>query len=97
VEEKAGAGVECSGSAAPFIGAREGERDGEDGELRRASMMAGMEQTATRRLGQAEDEGTARAQWRGCRGGWRALMARRRGEGCSAAIAPVRDGRGRRS
>jgi hypothetical protein len=69
VEEEAGAGVECSGSAVPFIGAREGERDGGDGELRRASMMAGMEQTATRRLGQAEDEGTARAQWRGCRGG----------------------------
>jgi hypothetical protein len=77
----AGAGVEGSGSAAPFIGAREGERDGGDDELRRASMMAGMEQTATRRLGQAEDEGTARAKWRGCRGGWRALMARRRGEG----------------
>jgi hypothetical protein len=38
VEEEAGAGVECSGSAVPFIGAREG--DGEDGELRRASMMA---------------------------------------------------------
>jgi hypothetical protein len=69
VEEEAGAVVECSGSAVPFIGAREGERDGEDGELRRASMMAGMEQTATRRLGQAEDEGTARAQWQGCRGG----------------------------
>jgi hypothetical protein len=32
-----------------------------------------------------------------CRGAWRALMARRRGEGRSAAIAPVRDGRGRRS
>ncbi len=55
--------------AAPFIGVRERERDGGDGELRRASMMAGMEQMATRRLGQAEDEGTARAQWQGCRGG----------------------------
>jgi hypothetical protein len=42
-------------------------------------------------------ERSAQAQWRGCRGGWRALMARRRGEGRSAAIAPVRDGRGRRS
>ena len=63
------AGVEGSGSAIPFIGAQEGERDGGDGELRRASMMAGMEQTAMRRLGQAEDEGMARAQWRGCRGG----------------------------
>jgi hypothetical protein len=34
VEEEGGAGVECSGSAVPFIGAREGERDGGDGELR---------------------------------------------------------------
>jgi hypothetical protein len=64
----AGAGVEGSGLAVPFIGAREGERDGGDGELRRASMMAGMEQTVMRRLGQAEDEGTARAQGRDGRG-----------------------------
>jgi hypothetical protein len=42
-------------------------------------------------------ERSAQAQWRGCRGGGRALMARRRGEGRSAAIAPARDGRGRRS
>jgi hypothetical protein len=33
----AGAGVEGSGSAVPFIGAREGERDGGDGELRHDS------------------------------------------------------------
>jgi hypothetical protein len=45
------------------------------------AMMAGMVLTPMRWLGQAGGEGSAQAQWRGCRGGWRALMARRRGEG----------------
>jgi hypothetical protein len=45
------------------------------------AMMAGMVLTSMRWLGQAGGEGSAQAQWRGCRGGWRALMARRRGEG----------------
>jgi hypothetical protein len=48
------------------------------------AVRAGMALTPMRWLGQAGGgggEGSAQAQWRGCRGGWRALMARRRGEG----------------
>jgi hypothetical protein len=61
-------------------------RSGEEGMEETAStgelaMMAGMVLTPMRWLGQAGGEGSAQAQWQGCRGGWRALMARRRGEG----------------
>jgi hypothetical protein len=54
---------------------------GETASTGELTMMAGMVLTPTRWLGQAGGEGSAQAQWRGCRGGWRALVARRRGEG----------------
>jgi hypothetical protein len=54
-------------SGGPFIGAR--EREGREGTASadELAMMAGMEQTAMRWLGQARGEGTARVQWRGGR------------------------------
>ena len=70
------------------------EETASTGEL---AMMEGMALTPMRWLGQAGGEGSAQAQWRGCRRGWRALMARRRGEGGSRVDAPVRDGREGRS
>jgi hypothetical protein len=58
------------------------EETASTGEL---AMMVGMALTPMRWLGQVGGggggEGTAQAQWRGCRGGWQALMARRRGKG----------------
>jgi hypothetical protein len=68
--------------AGPFIGARGREGDGGDGEHRRAPHDGGngANADAMARAGWGA-EGSAQAQWQGCRGGWRALMARRRGEG----------------
>jgi hypothetical protein len=45
------------------------------------AMMAGMALTPMRWLGQAGGEGTAKAQWRGCRGCWASINgeAMRRG------------------
>jgi hypothetical protein len=75
--------------AVPFIGARERERDGGDGERRRARHDGG---------------NGANDDWDGSGtvAGWllrpvQALMARRRGVRRSAANAPVRHGRERRS
>jgi hypothetical protein len=81
--------------AGPFIGARGREGDGGDGEHRRARHDG-------RNGANADCDGSGR---RGVRGWLKhsgrvvakagpALMARRRGEGGSAADAPVRDGRG---
>ena len=54
------------------------------------AMMAGMALTpiGTARAGRG-GERSAQTQWRGCRGGWRALMARRRGEGALTGGARV--------
>jgi hypothetical protein len=54
------------------------EETASTGEL---AMMAGMGLTPMRWLGQAGGEGTAQAQWRGCRGGWASINgeATRRG------------------
>ena len=49
------------------------------GELAMGTGMA-LTPIGTARAGRG-GERSAQAQWRGCRGGWRALMARRRGEG----------------
>jgi hypothetical protein len=69
---------------------------GETASTGELTMMAGMVLTSTRWLGQAwGGEGSTQAQWQGCRPGWRALMARRRGEGALGGDAPVRDGRWR--
>ena len=46
------------------------EETASTGEL---AMMAGMALTPMRWLGQAGGEGTAQAQWRGCRGGWASI------------------------
>jgi hypothetical protein len=55
---------------------------GETASTGELAMGAGMVLTpiGTARAG-GGGERSAQAQWRGCRGGWRALMARRRGEG----------------
>jgi hypothetical protein len=50
-----------------FIGAREGEGREGTASADELAMMARMEQTATRWLGKARGEGTARVQWRGGR------------------------------
>jgi hypothetical protein len=58
----------CGGNGAravPFICAREGEGREGTTSADELAMMAGMEQTATRWLGQARGEGMARVQWRG--------------------------------
>jgi hypothetical protein len=54
-------------SGGPFIGAREGEGREGTASADELAMMAGMEQTAMRWLGQARGEGTAQVQWRGGR------------------------------
>jgi hypothetical protein len=64
-------------------------RSGEGGGWRRRRAPA----SSGRRGG----EGTTRVQWRGCRGGWVSLNGEATGRGGSAADAPVRDGRERRS
>ena len=46
------------------------EETASTGEL---AMMAGMALTPMRWLGQAGVEGTAQAQWWGCRGGWASI------------------------
>jgi hypothetical protein len=51
----------------PFIGAREGEGREGTASADELAMMAVMEQAATRWLGQARGEGTARVLWRGGR------------------------------
>jgi hypothetical protein len=84
--------------AGPFIGARGREGDGGDGEHRRARHGYGNGANADwDGSGRPGVSGRLKHSGGVCRGGWQALMARRRGEGRSAAIAPVRDGRGRRS
>jgi hypothetical protein len=55
------------GSGGPFIGAREGEGREGTTSADELAMMAGMEQTTMRWLGQARGEGTTRVQWRGGR------------------------------
>jgi hypothetical protein len=67
------------------------EETASTGEL---AMMAGMALTPIAMARAGGGEGMARAQWRGCRGGWASINgeATRRGGG-SAADAPVRDGR----
>jgi hypothetical protein len=57
--------VEQGARADPFIGGREGEGREGTASADEPAMMAVMEQTTTRRLGQARGEGTARVQWRG--------------------------------
>jgi hypothetical protein len=60
----------CGGNGArtvPFIGAREGEGREGTASADELAMMAGMAQMATRWLGQARGEGTARVQWQGGR------------------------------
>jgi hypothetical protein len=83
----------CYTWAAPFINAREGERDRGDGERRRACHHGGN--------GANDDwDGSGRRGVRGRLGhsgavvaeAGRALMARRRGVRRSAANAPVRHG-----
>jgi hypothetical protein len=56
---------ETGARAVPFIGAREGEGGEGMASADELAMMVGMEQTATRWLGQARGEGTAQVQWRG--------------------------------
>jgi hypothetical protein len=72
------------------------EETASTGEL---AMMAGMALTPIAMARAGGGEGTARAQWRGCRGGWASINgeAMRRGGGGSAADAPVRDEREGRS
>jgi hypothetical protein len=55
---------------------------GETASTGELAMGAGMALTpiGTARAGRGGVK-SAQAQWRGCRGGWRALMARQRGEG----------------
>jgi hypothetical protein len=56
------------------------EETASTGEL---AMMAGMALTPMRWLGQAGGEGTAQAQWRGCRGGWASINGEGGlGDGC---------------
>ena len=59
------------------------------GELATGTGMA-LTPIGTARAGCGGERST-QAQWRGCRGGWRALMARRRGEG---ALSSDRAGEG---
>jgi hypothetical protein len=54
-------------SGGPFIGTREGEGREGTTSADELAMMAGMELMATRWIGQARGEGTARVQWRGGR------------------------------
>ena len=71
---------------------------GETASTGELAMSAGMALTPLGRLGQAEGvRGRLKHSGGVVAEVGRALMARRRGEGRSAAIAPVRDGRGRRS
>jgi hypothetical protein len=61
------------------------------GETASTGELAMMAEMALTPIGTARGERSAQAQWRGCRGGWRALMARRRGEG---ALGGGRAGQG---
>jgi hypothetical protein len=56
---------ESGARAVPFIDAWEGVGGWGTASADELAMMAGMEQTATRWLGQARGEGTARVQWWG--------------------------------
>jgi hypothetical protein len=73
---------EDGAQAGPFIGAWGREGVGETVSTGELAMGAGM---VLMPIGMAwaggGGERSAQAQWRGCRGGWRALMARRRGKG----------------
>jgi hypothetical protein len=60
----------CGGNGAravSFIGTQEGEGREGTTSADKLTMMVGMAQTATRWLGQARGEETARVQWRGGR------------------------------
>jgi hypothetical protein len=63
----AGAGVEETELGQSFYRRPGGGRKGGTASADELAMMAGMEQTAMRWLGQERGEGTARVQWRGGR------------------------------
>jgi hypothetical protein len=92
--EMGGAGVVRTGArAGAFIGAR--GREGMEGTTSTGelTMMAGMALTPIEMARAGGGEGTARVQWRDCRGGWASLNGEATGAGGgSAADAPVRDG-----